>query len=254
MNDPNYATDVVLANNVLWGNAATYGHEIGLRVWVTHGPATFAASYCNVEGGLAEVSADPCFVLYWDPNTNIDADPLFVDADGPDDDPNTWEDNDYHLSPNSPCIDTGDPNRDYTGQTDIDGQARANGVVDMGSDEVWPDGLCTLTLSQVNDSKGDVNLDPEPNDPNLPQYAAGTVLMLTAVPIGGGTFKQWKIYDPNHPGDSNYMATDTNWSTTIVMDDDREVKAVFKCASDVGPMLPMMLAVLGLFVWIRQRA
>jgi len=44
--------------------------------------------------------------LNWGPG-NIDADPLFVDPDGPDDDPNTWEDNDFHLSPGSPCLDAG---------------------------------------------------------------------------------------------------------------------------------------------------
>jgi hypothetical protein len=43
----------------------------------------------------------------WPGDGNIDADPLFVDPDGPDDDPNTWEDNDYHLSGGSPCIDAG---------------------------------------------------------------------------------------------------------------------------------------------------
>jgi unsaturated chondroitin disaccharide hydrolase len=43
-------------------------------------------------------------------NGNICEDPLFVDSNGPDGDPNTWEDNDYHLSSYSPCIDAGDPN------------------------------------------------------------------------------------------------------------------------------------------------
>lgn len=38
---------------------------------------------------------------------NFGDDPLFVDADGPDNDPNTWQDNDYRLSPGSPCIDAG---------------------------------------------------------------------------------------------------------------------------------------------------
>lgn len=41
-------------------------------------------------------------------NNNIDADPLFVDPDGPDDDPLTWADNDFQLGVSSPCIDAGD--------------------------------------------------------------------------------------------------------------------------------------------------
>jgi hypothetical protein len=62
--------------------------------------------------------------LNWGPG-NIDADPLFVDADGPDDDPNTWQDNDYHLSAGSPCIDAGcncGVPRDF-GDLDGDGDA-----------------------------------------------------------------------------------------------------------------------------------
>lgn len=42
----------------------------------------------------------------------------------------------YHLSPSSLCIDAGDPNVTYTGQTDIDGDDRViNDIVDIGADE-----------------------------------------------------------------------------------------------------------------------
>ncbi len=51
---------------------------------------------------------------------------------------------DYHLTTDSPCIDRGDPNGDYTGQTDIDGEPRVfDGdyndvpIVDMGADEYY---------------------------------------------------------------------------------------------------------------------
>lgn len=65
---------------------------------------------------------------------NIHTNPLFVKADA----------NDFHLSPSSPCIDVGDPDGNYSGQTDIDGQIRViniagkgdgNNDVDMGADE-----------------------------------------------------------------------------------------------------------------------
>ncbi|MFQ5807169.1 MAG: hypothetical protein ACE5I3_12040, partial [Phycisphaerae bacterium] len=52
---------------------------------------------------------------------NIDADPLFVDPDGPDNDPNTWEDNDYRLSVGSPCIDAGDNDAVPPDIADLDG-------------------------------------------------------------------------------------------------------------------------------------
>ena len=59
------------------------------------GIPTNVARYCNIEGGAGGA-------------VMIDADPLFVDADGPDDDAMTFLDNDYRLSPGSPSIDAGD--------------------------------------------------------------------------------------------------------------------------------------------------
>ncbi len=56
---------------------------------------------------------------------NIDADPLFVDPDGPDDDPETWEDNDYRLQADSPCIDAADSSAVPPDiETDLDGNPR----------------------------------------------------------------------------------------------------------------------------------
>jgi len=60
----------------------------------------------DVAGGPSAVHIEGLCALIWG-DGNIDADPLFVDPDGPDNDPNTWEDKDYHLSPGSPCIDAG---------------------------------------------------------------------------------------------------------------------------------------------------
>lgn len=62
-----------------------------------------------------------------DPNKhNICGDPCFVDIDA----------NDLHLDANSTCIDAGDPNGDYAGQTDIDGNCRDVNGVDIGADEI----------------------------------------------------------------------------------------------------------------------
>jgi len=60
---------------------------------------------------------------------NISSDPCFVDTDA----------NDFHLGPDSLCIDAGDPGftPDAT-ETDIDGEERViNGRVDMGADEFY---------------------------------------------------------------------------------------------------------------------
>jgi hypothetical protein len=70
-------------NCILWNGSD--------QIWDDDG-STLTFTYCDIQGG-------------WPGTGNIDADPLFVDPDGPDDDPDTWEDNDYRLGPGSPCID-----------------------------------------------------------------------------------------------------------------------------------------------------
>ncbi len=73
----------------------------------------------------------------------IHLDPVFEDPDGPDNDPDTWQDNDYRLSASSPCIDTGNPGTiPRKGMTDVDGLPRlvdGDGdrieVIDMGAFE-----------------------------------------------------------------------------------------------------------------------
>jgi len=57
----------------------------------------------------------------------IDSDPLYVDV----------ANDDYHLTYQSPCKDTGD-NTAVTELTDFEGDSRiANGAVDMGADEFY---------------------------------------------------------------------------------------------------------------------
>ncbi len=76
---------------------------------------------------------------------NINADPRFLDPSGPDDDLDTYEDNDYRLSPASPCIDVG-LNEDWMWSgVDMSGNPRIfhgdqSQTVDMGAYEYrsWP--------------------------------------------------------------------------------------------------------------------
>jgi len=101
--------------------------------------------YSNVSGG-------------WPGVGNIDTDPQFVDADGPDNIPGT-KDDDLRLSLSSPCVNTGDPN--YVpdpGETDINGNGRiAGGRIDMGAYEFqW-------AIYVDDDAPGDL----APNDPSI---------------------------------------------------------------------------------------
>ncbi len=67
---------------------------------------------------------------------NLSEDPRFVDADGPDNDPGTHEDNDYRLLPHSPCVDAGN-NEDWMGTAlDLDACPRiVHGIADIGAYE-----------------------------------------------------------------------------------------------------------------------
>lgn len=95
-----YFCSPMLNNCIIWGNQPNQ-----IR-------ATTTVRYSDIQGGSTGVG-------------NIDADPLFA-ADG------------YHLIGSSPCIDAGDPN--YVAEpneTDIDGDPRVVGRIDMGADEVY---------------------------------------------------------------------------------------------------------------------
>jgi hypothetical protein len=112
----------------------------------------------------------------------------------------------------------------------------------------------TLTVTQNSDTRGDVSIFPIPLDANAPAFPPNMPVTLTAVPVEGKSFNHWKLYDPNHPGDANYMVKDSNNPITLLMMADREVKAVFNCGSGMTPLLPMMLCVLGVFRLMRLKA
>jgi hypothetical protein len=114
--------DLTLTNSILWGNNASLeGPQVALLQ-----PGTASISYCCLQGGESDVYA-PLAEVNW-PGGYIDDDPCFADETG----------GDYHLQSsagrwdantsvwvtgdnNSPCIDAGDPNSDWT-------------------DELWPNG------------------------------------------------------------------------------------------------------------------
>lgn len=107
-----------ITNSILWGNTAASDPQISGNATVTyscvHGTAVYA--------GEGNINYHPYFVA-----------PLTGN---------------YHLKGYSPCINAGDPNGNYSGQTDIDGDGRVLlGRVDMGADE-------TTTRSQDSDSDG----------------------------------------------------------------------------------------------------
>jgi hypothetical protein len=148
-----------IRNNTIVGNSAT-GSDTG-RGGGLHG-CTGSIENCIIwwnEGraGLQLFSSvaptDSC-IQYWAGGgiNNIALDPQFVDPDGADNDPQTYEDNDYRLKATSPCVDAGE-NADWmAGTLDLAWNNRIfNGgnspTVDMGAYEYgsFPFKIVTVT-------------------------------------------------------------------------------------------------------------
>jgi parallel beta-helix repeat protein len=117
----NYSSNPTLTNCILWNDTPP-------EIYVD-GTGTTVINYSDVQGG-------------WPGTGNINTDPLFIDAKGPDQTFGTADDN-LRLKAASPCIDTGDNTSVPSGVTiDLDSRPRiADGdcndteIVDMGAYE-----------------------------------------------------------------------------------------------------------------------
>jgi len=104
---------------IVWGNSAPTGPQL---------QTSPAHAYSCIQGWTGEREGD------------IGLDPRFVDADGLDNNPATWQDNNYRLRADSPCIDAG-KNEDWMQDAlDLDGNprivyGRTSITVDMGAYE-----------------------------------------------------------------------------------------------------------------------
>ena len=168
VNSGNALVNLALRNTILWSN--DFG--LGIRIY-----ANVIAAHSIIQGGCP--SGATCTDV-------IDADPLFVDADGPDNIPGTLDDN-LRLKGRSPAIDAGNNSFVPAGvTTDLDGKPRiqdGNGdnvaVVDMGAYEApanrrpianaGPDQ--SVSVGQLVTLNGSGSSDP---DNNLPLSYAWT--------------------------------------------------------------------------------
>jgi hypothetical protein len=109
-----------IENSVFWQDSTRYyGHEFCLM-----NSSNLSVAYGDVQQQGGSVYAESGSKVLWGDGCT-DANPLFVDPDGLDDDPFTWADNDHQLSATSPCIDAGDNSAVLMWTTtDLAGQAR----------------------------------------------------------------------------------------------------------------------------------
>lgn len=95
-----------VTNSILWANSAANGPQAYVSATGPTSASDLTVAYCDAEGGQAGIATGSYGTLIWG-GGNLNADPRFIDLDGPDDDPNTWADNDNRLAIDSPCIDAG---------------------------------------------------------------------------------------------------------------------------------------------------
>ncbi len=157
-------------NCIIWGNAAADGAQL-----YESSVATYSCIQDWTEGGDGNICEDPCL----------------LDPDGRDNDPETYEDNDYRLAADSPCIDAG-KNEDWVWEAiDLDGNprilfGRASLIVDMGAYEYVP-ALEIVTTSLPGGVEGEVYTEQLEATGGLPPYAWS---------IGGGNLPEGLSLDP----------------------------------------------------------
>jgi hypothetical protein len=159
-------SNVVFRNNVVVGNTGSYlGGGLAYLGTSPAVPPGGSITNCIIWGNTSptgpqvhdSVAPSHCCIQDWTGGGegNTTGDPRFVDPDGPDEDPATYEDNDYHLLPGSPCIDVG-VNEDWmTSAVDLNGNPRillgaTSITVDMGAYELrFPLAIVRKTETEV---------------------------------------------------------------------------------------------------------
>jgi uncharacterized repeat protein (TIGR01451 family) len=142
-----YSASATITNNWIYDNNGT-----GISVYLSPSPTTIRNNTIvnnNGDGIYSSSGATPVITssIIWGNYKDLrgctasyswldaNGDPGFVDTNDP---------NDFHLGPNSPCIDAGDPNFTDSNEADIDGECRIMFGktalrVDIGADEhFWP--------------------------------------------------------------------------------------------------------------------
>ncbi|MDP2895843.1 MAG: choice-of-anchor Q domain-containing protein [bacterium] len=154
-----YQCKGTIHNCIIWGNrAANSMHQLG----------------------DSSVPLDSCIENWTGGGEgNIILDPRFVDPDGPDDDPETYEDNDYRLAPGSPCINAGLNEPWMWEAVDLDGNPRiAHGRVDIGAYEHGSTAFMLLRLVPAPGGGGELTWASDPEA----SYAVWSRANLSAGP------------------------------------------------------------------------
>jgi predicted outer membrane repeat protein len=202
---------VVIANSILWGNRARGVFDDSAQLSIMEGNAV--VDYSCIEGWSGILGGDG----------NIGDDPVFIDADGPDNVRGTADD-DYRLGAGSACIDAAD-NASLPPESGVDvrgalrrtddpqtpdvGNAGVPGtpVVDMGAYEYQEDCNANGVFDSVDIAGGEaVDCDdngapdlcdvrdgrtPDRNKDTIPDFCEDSVVYVDAAASGGDNGRNW---------------------------------------------------------------
>ncbi|MCF7920905.1 MAG: right-handed parallel beta-helix repeat-containing protein [Candidatus Cloacimonetes bacterium] len=138
----------ILVNCIFWNNLT---QEV--EFYDYGAPNTITIAYCDIDGGEAGIETNNNGTVNW-LEGNIDADPLFVDA----------EMGNYLLTEDSPCIDAGTSYFEYDGEVLVDlSEDEYYGIApDMGAYEY---GLVSTDELKIENVKLKINTCPNPFNP-----------------------------------------------------------------------------------------
>jgi len=185
----NADSDPTIQNSILWENSAAGSGDQVFNVDVDSTPTI---TDCLIEGGCPDGQTTCTNV--------IDADPMFVDVDGPDQETGTADDN-LRVGFSSPALDAGNNNADLDGggpSTDtisdiptdlgvlpriIDADGNGTGTVDLGAFETPP------AILYVNDDAAGLNNGLNWQDAfNNLQDALVSAVSGIQIWVGGGVY------------------------------------------------------------------
>ena len=242
---------VGLTNCTFSGNSAEVGNALACDSSNQESPSILELINCIIWDGDNKIWNNDDSIIFieysdvqggWsgDGGDNIDADPLFVDADGADNMTGT-EDDDLRLLPDSPCIDAGENSAiPESVVSDVSGNPRiVNDIVDIGAYE--------FSLEAVPEEIKYGGGTGEPNDP----YLIYTAEQLNAIGLNqddadkhfklmadidlsayqGDSFNRIGFYDPPE------FAPDRHPPFEGVFDGNNHTISNFTCVIDVNKPL-----------------
>jgi hypothetical protein len=156
----NYSTTVDVTNSIVWGNTNSTGSARDIMIYEIDGSTSDSTSIVNASysdiGYVFVNNAAGGDGTYNDNGGNINSDPLLADVAN-------W---DFHLTPSSPCIDSGTNSISglpiYDFEEDpriIDGDNDGNSIVDIGADEYIPIISVQLNIFDGHDFDGNGSSD-----------------------------------------------------------------------------------------------